>query len=74
MKYVLGSKKDLKPHKQVLEDTELEELSSYNSHDKINLQEVSALTAQGIHEVFDSILEEVVGAADLGANRDDANN
>lgn len=73
MKYVLGSKKDLKPHKQVLEDRELEELNTLNSHDKINLQEISALTAYGIKEVFDNILDEVVGAADLGGDGDDGN-
>ena len=39
----------------------MRELSKFNAHNSISLQEVSALTAYGIQEVFYSLIEEVVG-------------
>jgi len=51
--YVLGSKKYLKPPSQVLTEQDLVDLQELNSHDKIDLKEVSALTAYGIKDVFD---------------------
>lgn len=51
-KYVLGTKKDLKEHKRVLTDEDMEALYNYNEDHSISLQEVSALTAYGVDEVF----------------------
>lgn len=62
MKYVLGTKKDLKSHKKVLEDEDLRDLQENDINGCISLQEVSALTNYGIQEVFDNILVEVVSA------------
>ena len=61
MKYVIGTKKDLKREKRVLGVQEMSDLSKWNQDNTISLQEVSALTAYGIHEVFMSLIEEVVG-------------
>ena len=61
MKYVIGTKKDLKREKRVLGVPEMTDLSKWNQDNTISLQEVSALTAYGIHEVFMSLIEEVVG-------------
>ena len=61
MKYVIGTKKDLKREKRVLGEAEMVALSEWNQYNTISLQEVSALTAYGIHEVFMSLIEEVVG-------------
>ena len=41
-------------------------LAEFNHYDTIRLQEVSALTAYGIQEVFSSIIDEVVGAGAPG--------
>jgi len=60
MKYVLGTKKDLKPQKKVLEEEDLRALQGWDDNDTVSLQEVSALTNYGIHEVFENILLEVV--------------
>ena len=60
-KYVIGTKKDLKPSKKVLSEEDMTTLQSYNSNNTISLQEVSSLTAYGIQEVFTSIIDEVVG-------------
>ena len=64
MKYVLGSKKDLKPQKKVLDEDDLKDLQALDENDSISLQEVSALTNYGVKEVFDAILTEVVSQKD----------
>ena len=60
LKFVLGNKKDLKPHKKVLEEEDLRLLSDQDINSCIRLQEVSALTNYGVREVFQSIISEVV--------------
>ena len=50
----------MKPHKQVLGDEELAQLDGVNAYGKIQLTEVSALTARGIVDVFDWITQTVV--------------
>ena len=67
MKYVIGTKKDLKAQKRVLEENDMIDLQKYNTDNTISLQEVSALTAYGIHEVFMNLIDEVIGQAAPGA-------
>lgn len=65
-KYVIGTKKDLKQQKKLLTVEDMQGLAEFNHYDTIRLQEVSALTAYGIQEVFSSIIDEVVGAGAPG--------
>ena len=65
-KYVIGTKKDLKQQKKLLTVEDMQKLAEFNHYDTIRLQEVSALTAYGIQEVFSSIIDEVVGAGAPG--------
>lgn len=74
-KYILGTKKDLKPPKKTLDDDDLASLQQFDAGGKtIYIDEVSALSAYGVNEIFAKILDEVVNVAGLGkANQQDDN-
>ena len=55
---MLGSKKDQNPYEKVLTPDQMSSLAEFNTDDSIRLQEVSAMTAYGINEVFDDRQEE----------------
>ena len=66
-KYILGTKKDIKPPKKTLDDDDLSSLQQYDAGGKtIYIDEVSALSAYGVREIFEKILEEVVSVAGSG--------